>query len=179
MNTTSMRFRRLAAPAMLPVSSLIAVTAATAEGQTPATAPVRLFELAGPWSVSLIGNTGCGWTTFVVTFTLDTKGSGTATILSHTSGCGDGTTGDVPFVIQTLNANGSGTANLSCGEACGWEFVIQVARNREIFSLVDVDPANPGQLFVGRSDPAVKRGGRAVLLKRGTSRLPENKSPLT
>jgi len=85
----------------------------------------------------------------VVTFTLDAGGSGTATIQSHTSGCGDNTSSGTPFVVQGVKANGSGMANLSCGPDCGWQFTIQVAPNREIFSLVDVDPANPGNYLSG------------------------------
>jgi hypothetical protein len=70
-------------------------------------------------------------------------------MLSHTSGCGDIKSTGVPFVIQSLNANGSGTANLSCGSGCGWEFNIQVNHDSTIFNLVDVDPNNPGNYFEG------------------------------
>jgi hypothetical protein len=121
----------------------------TARAQSAARFPITIAQLAGPWTVSLIGNTGCGWTSLLVTFTLGSGGHGTATYQSHTSGCSDGTTGDVQFVVQTMNANGSGTANLSCGPSCGWEFNIQVAPTREIFNLVDVDPANPGNYLQG------------------------------
>jgi|HubBroStandDraft_5_1064220.scaffolds.fasta_scaffold54065_2 hypothetical protein len=111
--------------------------------------PLTIGQLEGPWSTTLIGNTGCGWTALNVTFRLGPAGKGLATYQSHTSGCGDGTTTGVTFEVQTLNANGSGTANLSCGPSCGWEFNIQVAPNREVFNLVDVDPANPGNYLAG------------------------------
>jgi hypothetical protein len=52
-------------------------------------------------------------------------------------------------MIQTLKRDGSGTANLSCGVGCGWEFTIQVDRHGTIFNLVDVDPANPGNFVAG------------------------------
>jgi len=51
------------------------------------------------------------------------------------------------FTINSLIANGSGTAGLSCGADCGWTFNIQVARNREIFNLVDV--VNDGNYLAG------------------------------
>jgi hypothetical protein len=139
---------RFAFVGALAVTTIIA-GGTTARAQSAAQVPITISQLAGPWSVSLIGNTGCGWTSLLVTFTLGYGGHGTATYQSHTSGCGDGTTTDVPFVVQTVNANGSGTANLSCGPSCGWQFNIQVSPNREIFSLVDVDPANGGNYLSG------------------------------
>jgi len=118
-----------------------------ADGQT--TTPITISRLQGPWAMTLIGITGCGNGTSWVTFTLDAAGVGSATIQSHTSGCGDLTSTDLPFKIQTLNANGSGTANLSCGFACGWEFKIQVNRLGTIFTVVDVDSQNPGNYLQG------------------------------
>jgi hypothetical protein len=110
--------------------------------------PITVAQLAGPWSASLIGNTGCGWTTLAVDFTLDSSGAAMATYRGHSSGCGDSTSTE-PFSVQVVYPNGSGSANLSCGTACGWQLHIQVAPNREIFSLVDVDPANPGNFLSG------------------------------
>jgi hypothetical protein len=133
--------------AFAAVLSLATIPAVQAQTDRPPAA--KISQLAGPWSVSLIGNTGCGWSSMLVTFTLDATGTGTATIQSHTSGCGDNTTTGVTFVVQTMSANGSGTANLSCGADCGWEFNIQVAPNREVFSLVDVYPENPGNYLSG------------------------------
>jgi hypothetical protein len=148
------KHRFLAAIAFAAVLALAIVIsgvppATTAGAQTSDRVPVTIAQLAGPWSVSLIGNTGCGWSSFLVTFTLDANGSGMATNHSHTSGCGDGVSTGIAFVVQTVNPDGSGKANLSCGPSCGWEFVIQVARNREMFSVVDVDPANPGNFLSG------------------------------
>lgn len=64
-------------------------------------------------------------------------------------GCGDGTTTGVTFTINTLNTNGSGTANLTCGVGCGWNFDIQVSPDRAMFNLVDVSSANPGNYLEG------------------------------
>jgi hypothetical protein len=130
-------------------AALSLATIPAAQAQTARPPAAKMPQLAGPWTVSLIGNTGCGWSSMLVTFTLESSGVGTATIQSHTSGCGDNTTTGVTFVVQTMNANGSGTANLSCGADCGWEFNIQVAPDREIFSLVDVYPENPGNFLSG------------------------------
>ena len=107
-------------------------------------------DLAGPWQATLIGNTGCGLVSMLVTFTLDSSGTATnATIKGHLSGpststCTDGTvTTGQTFTIFSLNSNGSGTAGLSCGPDCGWVFNIQVAPDRGIANLTDVDTANP------------------------------------
>jgi len=112
-------------------------------------APIRLHEMAGSWQVTLIGNTGCGITSMLVNVTLNSVGSGTVNSVGHTAGCGNGQSSGNPFAIETLNADGSGTANLSCGAGCGWEFNIQVDRNRQIFNLVDVFTANPGNFLEG------------------------------
>jgi hypothetical protein len=114
---------------------------------------VRLENLAGPWQAALVySNTGCGPASGLVNFTLDSTGTtNSATLVFHSGagpGCGDSTTTQT-FTIQTLNPNGSGTAGLSCGVGCGWEFNIQVDRNRTMFNLVDVDPANPGNFVAG------------------------------
>ncbi|HEX8882142.1 MAG TPA: hypothetical protein VF749_19000 [Candidatus Acidoferrum sp.] len=54
-----------------------------------------------------------------------------------------------PSRLFFLNANGSGTAGLICGVGGGCEFAIQVDRQRSMFNLVDVDPANPGNFVAG------------------------------
>ena len=55
------------------------------------------------------------------------------------------------FSIHSLNPNGSGTAGLTCNNAvgCGWELNIQVDRHRSMFNLVDVDPQNPDNFVAG------------------------------
>ena len=107
-------------------------------------------DLAGPWQATLIGNTGCGLVSMLVTFTLNSSGTATnATITSHLSGpntstCIDGsvTTGQT-FTVSSLGSNGSGLAGLSCGSGCGWVFNIQVSADRAVANLVDVSTANP------------------------------------
>ncbi len=100
----------------------------------------QLGQLAGPWQITLAGYTGCGETTLLVNVTLDSSGAGMATYHGH-SGCGDDRK-RVPFAINSLNPNGSGTAGLSCGSGCGWNFAIQVDRFGSIFNLVDVTDSN-------------------------------------
>ena len=94
----------------------------------------------------------------LVNFTLDSSGTtNSAVLVLHAgagAGCGDRTLTGQTFTIQSLNADGSGTANLTCGTGCGWEFNIQVSRQRSenrphIFNMVDVDPANPGNFAEG------------------------------
>jgi hypothetical protein len=111
--------------------------AAAADGKAVPAART-LAGLQGPWLMTLTGDDGCGIATKVVTFTLNAAGSGLATIQQHTSVCGDGSGSNLPFQIQSLNADGSGTANLSCGTGCGWNFIIQVSKNSQVFNLVDV-----------------------------------------
>jgi len=113
---------------------------------------ITVDQLAGPWQITLIGNTGCGFTSMLVNVTLDSKGTGSATTTYHTGlspSCHDNTATNLPFTIQSLNPNGSGTAGLSCGPGCGWQFNIQVSPFRSTFNLVDVDPANPNNFLQG------------------------------
>jgi hypothetical protein len=114
-----------------------------------ATGTITKSDLTGPWQITLIhGLSGCGVATDLVDVTLNSSGSGTATVKSHTQGCGDSTTSQT-FTIISLSSNGSGTASLSCGTGCGFGFNIQVAPDRSMFNLVDVDPTNPGNFVEG------------------------------
>lgn len=135
---------RFVVPAVL---SLVTILSLPKLGQ--ATGTVTKADLSGPWAMTLTGDTGCGITTLYVTFNLSTSGSGPANITSHTSGCGDSTNPNQTFAVFTLNPNGSGTANLSCGPSCGWNFDLQVSSDRSMFSVVDVSPENPGNFLEG------------------------------
>jgi hypothetical protein len=98
-------------------------------------------DLSGSWQAALVGSSGCGTGSLLVSFTLNASGMGTATITGHSTGCGNSTTSGLPIVIQTLNSNGSGFAALGCGAGCGWGFKIQVSPDRSTFNMVDVtDP---------------------------------------
>jgi len=120
--------------------------------RTSSAGHISKTNLAGPWQVALIDSTGCNLGSLLVSFTLNATGvSNAVTETGHTLGCGDGTTTGNTFTIQTLNADGSGTANLTCGPACGWNFNIQVSPDRSTFSLVDVSSANPGNYIAGKA----------------------------
>jgi hypothetical protein len=111
---------------------------------------VSKADLSGPWQMTIIGQTGCGFGTAVYTFSLNSSGSSSnVTDNYHSSGCGDGTTTGNTFTVQTLNANGSGTANLTCGTGCGFNLNIQVAPDRSSFNVIDVSSANPGNYIEG------------------------------
>ena len=115
----------------------------------PAEAGVTKAMMSGGWTAVLGGNTGCGISSMYVTFRLNSSGVGVATIQMHSTGCADSTTTNNPISIQTLAANGRGTANLSCGIGCGWQFKIQVAEGGHSFILADVEPANPNNTPTG------------------------------
>ncbi len=98
--------------------------------------------------MSLVGFTGCGQQSTYAIFKLDRNGSGRATVQFHGQ-CHDSTATNLPFVIQSLNPDGSGRAGVSCGTGCGWNLIIQVAMNGQMFGVVDADPVNPGNFLAG------------------------------
>ena len=102
-------------------------------------------DLAGSWQATLVGDTGCGAGTIVVDFTLNSSGTGPATLHGH-SGCGNTTTSGQTFTVTTMNTNGSGTAGVSCGPACGFTFSIQVAPDRAVFNMADITDPIPNAL---------------------------------
>jgi len=132
---------RLASRALLSAGIFVAGSVGDLAPVSAAQPLVSISQLQGSWAMTLTGNGGCGITTSYVTFTLNASGSGTATQHEHTSGCGDGVN-HAPFVITSLSANGSGTANLSCGQDCGFAFRIQVSRDLNEFSVIDVTNTN-------------------------------------
>jgi hypothetical protein len=105
-------------------------------------------DLAGNWVIVLHGSTGCGYVDMEADVTINSSGAGTGDLITH-GGCGTSTLSGQTFTIKTLKTNGSGTAGLSCGTACGWNFDIQVSPDRTKFNLVDVSGANPGNFVEG------------------------------
>ena len=139
---------------------LIALVFASLALSPTARAQSAIAGLAGSWQATLLwSGSGCGPAAGLVNFTLDSTGTTNSAVLVFHSGpgegCGDSTLTGQTFTIKSLNADGSGTANLSCGPDCGWEFNIQVSRSiirgakPDIFNLVDVDPENPGNFVEG------------------------------
>jgi hypothetical protein len=140
MNFTS-SFKSLAASAVLGASLVATLPALAADGN------IVKSNLAGKWQIALGGFTGCGNHALLMTVTLDANAAGTnGTLVSH-GGCGDGTQTNQSFTVSQLAVSGSGTANMSCGEGCGWNFKIQVAPDRSTFNLVDV--SDPNNFLVG------------------------------
>jgi hypothetical protein len=75
-------------------------------------------------------------------WTLDATGAGTATITTH-NGCGnDFIDTPVPISVLSLNADGSGTIEIS-----GSQFSVQVSPDREVFNVVQLTAA--GRFFAG------------------------------
>jgi hypothetical protein len=143
------KHRRLVRFAMLVALGVVAI-AAMVRPSKASIGNVSKSDLAGAWQMTTIGQTGCGFGTTLYTFTLNNTGSSSnVTGTSHTAGCGDGTSSGNTFTVQTLNANGSGTVNLTCGAGCGWNLNIQVAPDRSSFNVVDVSSANPGNYIEG------------------------------
>jgi hypothetical protein len=136
------RLAVLAVLLLVTVGSLVTFSAAADAKVKPL---ITLAQLAGPWQVSVVGNTGCGFSSLLFDVTLNASGTGTATLIGH-SGCGDSNNSQT-FTINSLNSNGSGTAGLTCGAGCGWTFAIQVAPNKQVFNLVDV--TDPSQYLAG------------------------------
>jgi hypothetical protein len=102
--------------------------------------PITMPQLAGPWQIALVGNTGCGQTSLLFSGSLSASGTAAGTLTGF-SGCGSSKSPQT-FTITSLNSQGTGTATLSCGSGCGWTFDIQVAPKGGMFNLVDV--ANGG-----------------------------------
>jgi hypothetical protein len=138
------QMRRLASVIMFPlIMSFLLVKPSSATIGT-----ITKSDLSGPWQITITGNTGCGLVSMLVNVTLNTAGKGTNAVIQTHGQCGDSTLAGETFQVLTMSANGSGTANLSCGVGCGWNFNIQVSPDRSTFNMVDVDPLNPNN-FIG------------------------------
>ena len=115
--TNYRRIRQIAtfASALLTLTLAMAQFSVSQEKLLP---PITKAQLAGTWTATLSGYTGCGETTLTTTFTLNRTGNGTQTsAVEHTLGCGDiDQTGQVAQ-LQVLNADGSGFIAFGCGAA--------------------------------------------------------------
>jgi hypothetical protein len=142
--------RQLTAPARVGLLAALGLVAILSVPKlSKATGAIGKEDLAGPWQIALGGNTGCGSSAMLFNGTLNNAGSGTGTLVGHSTGCGDSVSPGQSFTITSLAPNGSGKATLSCGAGCGWDFTIQVSPDRTTFNLVDVDPANPNNTPAG------------------------------
>ena len=134
---------RIAAAAAVAVAAIAAPVVASA-----GVGYIGYPDLAGNWTATLNGFTGCGSSAMLVTFNLNSAGAGTASLTTHGQ-CGDSVATGQTFKVTALNTNGTGTAGLSCGVGCGWNLRLQVSPDRQIMNLIDVDPVNPGNYIAG------------------------------
>jgi hypothetical protein len=134
----------------------------------------RLAQLAGYWQIALYGNTGCGPNSLWFTGNLNANGQATNGELLSSSGCGVDTLSYQNFTITNWNNSGSGTATLSCGDGCGWQFSIE--GTPEVMNLVDVaDSANylagtavkMGNTGEGKISPVLPAAGKDEGTKAG------------
>ena len=126
--------------ALLLIATIAFVPAVTLAQDAQVAPEITVAQLAGSWQIAVVGNTGCGQTSLLFTGTLDAGGQSTGTLIGN-SGCGPSNNTQT-FTISSLNANRSGTAGLSCGVDCGWNFTIQVSLNKQVINLVDITDAN-------------------------------------
>ena len=89
----------------------------TARSSNRLSASIRYGAAALAATAALL-TAGCGSTSMLATGSLDTNGQGSVTLHFHSAGCGNSTSTE-KFAVQTLNANGSGTASLSCNNDSG------------------------------------------------------------
>jgi hypothetical protein len=112
------------------------------EGVAVLSSPAGLVttpDMTGVWQLMLLGQTGCGLGTTVATFTMSTSGVASGILeTSHSAGCGDAVSHTNTFTINSMNADGSGEAGLSCGPGCGFALAFQVSPDRSTFNLVDI-----------------------------------------
>ena len=135
----------------LRIAAVAAVAIAATAAPVIASAGVGYVaypDLAGNWTATLSGFTGCGSSAMLVAINLNSAGVGTATLTTHGQ-CGDSVATGQTFKVTALNTNGTGTAGLSCGVGCGWNLKIQVSPDRQTMNLIDVDPVNPNNYIAG------------------------------
>jgi hypothetical protein len=140
-NLKSARLAVLAALALITFVSAVASVAAQEVKPRPA---ITVANLAGTWQVAIELNGGCGVGSKVVTFTLNTSGTGPASYEANTAECGPGS-GTGTMTITSLHADGSGIAVLSLNYV--GNFDIQVSPNGQVMNMVEV--ADTGNYDVG------------------------------
>jgi hypothetical protein len=138
------RIAVFAALLLTVVASLATFGVAADQGVKP---PISVSQLAGPWQIGFVGNTGCGTTSVQFAGTLNSSGVASGTLVGS-SGCGVSSNTET-LTITSLQGNGSGKANLTCGNGCAWNFDIQVSPNKQVIGLVDV--TDPGNYLAGNA----------------------------
>jgi hypothetical protein len=109
-------------------------------------------NFSGAWQLVLVGQNSCGTASQHVTFKMNAKGIATnASETSHTSGCADTTSANNTFELQGSNTDGSGTATLTCGTGCTYNFNYQISPDRSTMVVVDVSPSDSGKFLMGKA----------------------------
>lgn len=139
MKTTSKKTQNKLSALLIALTLLTVIATAaipaSAGGVKP---PITIANLAGPWTVVIYSNGDCGDGTHILEFTLNSSGvSGDFGDTYNTSVCGKGVHHDQTFTIETLDAEGTGTATFT-NDGTPLTFSIQVNPTGNIFSLVDV-----------------------------------------
>jgi hypothetical protein len=131
----------------LIIGASLACSSLLLQPGTASAADISMANMKGAWQMTLAGQTGCGQSSMLANFTLNSSGKAyNMTLVSHGQ-CGDNTVDHLTFQINSLNSDGSGTASMSCGNDCGWNLMIQVNPERSGFNAVDVE--NPGNFVSG------------------------------
>jgi hypothetical protein len=132
--------------ALMLVTLLSVAIPAAADGERP---EVTLANLAGSWKTTIAGQGSCGIGSELLVFTLNSSGEATDVLYTaHTVKCGNQQFTDQTFTITSLNADGSGTAELNINGAVR-HFTIQVSPARQVFSMVDLTDAGHYQAGTG------------------------------
>lgn len=78
---------RLAVLATLLLAVVTSLTTFGAAADGKAKPPISVSQLAGPWQISVVGNTGCGSSSLLFTGTFNSQGVASGTLIGN-SGCG-------------------------------------------------------------------------------------------
>ena len=134
---------RLALLVALMLVTLVSVAIPAAAQDVRTKPEVKLSKLAGAWQATFVGEDLCGIGSALVTFTLNSSGVATnSTWQYHSTSCGDGANTGLNFTIDTLNADGNGTATLNVSESSKITLTIQVSPNSQVMNMVDITDAN-------------------------------------
>jgi hypothetical protein len=102
---------------------------------------ITIADLAGSWTVSYFSNGACGNGTHIQIFTLASSGvSSPFADTYNTSACSQGENHDQTFTVDSVNADGTGTATYS-NNGTPLTFNIQLNPTKNVFSVVDVTDA--------------------------------------
>ena len=129
-NNTQNKLRALLAA--LALVTLIVVPSATAASKKP----VTLASIAGSWQATLFSSADCGIGTQILIFTLNSGGAATDVQISTTRPSVNGKDNNQTLTITSLNADGSGTAQLDI-EGTTLTLNIQVNPSSTVFNIVD------------------------------------------